>query len=452
MAITDINKIKKKKVKYTSDWTLWACYLILCAVSIVEVFSASSLELKNGSVYSPITSHVQWLVLGFVMVFGLEHLHYKYTKVIMVLMASVSIILAILTPIIGENVNGAVRAIDFGFVSVQAAEPCKLACAMSLAYVLSRFQKPDGTGLSGKGVKWGLGIILIFVGLLVFQGGSNALLVLMVGISLMLLSVLPRKILWVGGTLAILLVAGAVTAVVISRTGGVEANATEQVASVEVVAQEEVKPEKKSPLDKIVDKLRTGTWKRRIDDWLPGEVPEYKKETNYGLGGNSQKHHAFMAIAHGNGIGVMPGNSRECSRLQLAFSDFIYAIILEEMGLFGGFIVLLCYLGILIRACMISKNCKSAYASLLIMGMAMVIVYQAIYHMSISVGVLPVSGQTLPFISKGGTSILIMSMAMGMMLSVSRYAVERKGAELRPIDDDDELPEDLKADNPAGGF
>ena len=74
MAITDINKIKKKKVKYTSDWTLWACYLILCAVSIVEVFSASSLELKNGSVYSPITSHVQWLVLGFVMVFGLEHL------------------------------------------------------------------------------------------------------------------------------------------------------------------------------------------------------------------------------------------------------------------------------------------------------------------------------------------------------------------------------------------
>ena len=159
-----------------------------------------------------------------------------------------------------------------------------------------------------------------------------------------------------------------------------------------------------------------------------------------------------MAIAHGNGVGVMPGNSRECSRLQLAFSDYIYAIIIEELGLFGGIIVLLCYLGIFIRALMISQKCKSAYASLLIMGMALVIVYQAFYHMSISLGLLPVSGQTLPFISKGGTSILVMSVAMGIMLSVSRFAVERTDLGLKTIDDDDELPDDLKADNPAGGF
>jgi cell division protein FtsW len=84
--------------------------------------------------------------------------------------------------------------------------------------------------------------------------------------------------------------------------------------------------------------------------------------------------------------------------------------------------------------------------------MALVIVYQAFYHMCISVGVMPVSGQTLPFISKGGTSILVMSVAMGMMLSVSRFAVERTDTGLKTIDDDDELPDDLKADNPAGGF
>lgn len=445
MATIETNKIPKKKVKYTSDWTLWACYIILCTVSVVEVFSASSLELKNGNVYLPITSHVQWLGLGFLLVFGLEHLHYKYTKAIMPLVAGVSIILAVLTPIIGENVNGAVRAIDLGFISVQAAEPCKLASAMLLAYVLSRLQKPDGTGLSVKGVCWGMAIVFIFVLLLISQGGSNALLVLLVGGTLMVLSVLPRKLV-IGGVIAlVLLIAAGVSVVIISQTGDENVQNTEQMASTSVVKE----TKSKGGATKM---LRAGTWKNRIDDWLPDSIPEYEKPTSYAAGGNSQKHHAFMAIAHGRGLGVMPGNSRECSRLQLAFSDYIFAIILEELGLLGGGIVLLCYLGIVIRAIMISKKCKSAYASLLIMGMALVIVYQAFYHMCISVGVLPVSGQTLPFISKGGTSILVMSMAMGIMLSVSRFAVERTDSGLKTIDDDDELPDDLRADNPAGGF
>ena len=445
MSAIEKNNTHRKKVKYTSDWTLWACYIILCAVSVVEVFSASSLELRNGNVYLPITSHVLWLVMGFIFVFGLEHLHYKWTKVLMLFAVSISVLLAILTPIIGENVNGAVRAIDLGFVSVQAAEPCKLASAMLLAYVLSLLQKPDGTGLSAKGVWWGLAIIVGFVLLLITQGGSNALLILLVGGTLMVLSVLPRKLVW-GGLIGLtLLIVGAVTFIVVGSSGEKQQPAT---ATAQVAAE----GASSSVGAGILSATRSGTWKNRIDDWLPDSVPEYAKPTTYSRGGNSQKHHAFMAIAHGNGIGVMPGNSRECSRLQLAFSDYIYAIILEELGLLGGTIVLLCYLGILIRACMISKKCKSAYASLLIMGMALVIVYQAFYHMAISVGLLPVSGQTLPFISKGGTSIIIMSMAMGMMLSVSRFAVERTDAGLKTIDDDDELPDDLKADNPAGGF
>ena len=438
----EILRTTKKKVKYTSDWTLWACYIILCAVSVVEVFSASSLELKNGNVYLPITSHIQWLGLGFLLVFGLEHLHYKYTKIMMLFVVIISVGLGILTLFVGEKVNGAARAIDLGFISVQAAEPCKLASAMLLAYVLSRFQKPDGTGLSAKGVWYGIGIILLFVALLITQGGSNALLVLLVGGSLLVLAVLPRKVIW-GGIIALAVLIGTVCLIVCVSKNNEQNN--ELVAQTTVVKE----PSKASGIKKI---FRWETWQNRIDDWLPDSVPEYQKPTSYAVGGNSQKHHAFMAIAHGKGIGVMPGNSRECSRLQLAFSDYIYAIILEELGLLGGVIVLLCYLGIIIRAIMISKMCKSAYASLLIMGMALVIVYQAFYHMCISVGVMPVSGQTLPFISKGGTSILVMSVAMGMMLSVSRYAVERTNAGLKTIDDDDELPDDLKADNPAGGF
>ena len=190
--------LKKRKIKYTSDWTLWACYIILCAVSVVEVFSASSQDLKNGLVYLPITSHIQWLVLGFVAMFTLEHIHYKWTKAMMFVIVAGAVVLAILTPFIGVNRNGAVRSIELMGISIQAAEPCKLACAMLLAYVLSYFQKPDGTGLSKKGIYYGIGIIVVFVLLLVTQGGSNAILIMMVGGTLMILSVLPRKLVITG--------------------------------------------------------------------------------------------------------------------------------------------------------------------------------------------------------------------------------------------------------------
>lgn len=443
------------RIKYNSDWTLWACYIILCVVSIVEVFSASSLELKNGSVYLPITSHVQFLLLGFVLVFAFEHVHYKYTKALMYLLGVVAVALAILTPHLGQSINGAVRSINIMGISIQAAEFCKLASAMLLAYYLSKFQRPDGKGLSTTGVKVGFFIIFGFVILLISQGGSNALLILMVGVTMMILAVLPRKL--------ILYSLGALVAIMIIVVGGLKlAGGNEPAPSTpkEVAVNTEngdnttvvvvSSNEQKNAIQKFFG--RFSVWENRINEWLPGSTPEYEKETNYGENSNSQKHHAYMAIAHGNGIGVMPGNSRECARLQLAFSDYIYAIILEEMGLWGGFIVLLCYLGIIIRACMISRKCKSAYAALLIMGMALVISYQAFYHMCISVGVLPVSGQPLPFISKGGTSILIMSVAMGIMLSVSRYAVQRTPSGLKTIDDDAELPEDLRADNPTGGY
>lgn len=445
----------KKRIKYNSDWTLWACYIILCVVSIVEVFSASSLELKNGNVYLPITSHVQFLIMGFVLVFAFEHIHYRYAKVLMYIVGFFAVVLAILTPHLGQSINGAVRSINVMGISIQAAEFCKLASAMLLAYYLSKFQLPDGKGLSNKGVGAGAIIIIIFVFLLITQGGSNALLILMVGVTMMILAVLPRKV--------ILYSLGALVAIVLIVWGGMKLSGGDEPATAnakEVAIDAEngdqttvvmVSPnESKNAIQKFFG--RFSVWERRINEWLPGSTPEYMKETTYGDNSNSQKHHAYMAIAHGNGIGVMPGNSRECARLQLAFSDYIYAIILEEMGLWGGFIVLLCYLGIIIRACMISRKCKSAYASLLIMGMALVIVYQAFYHMCISVGVLPVSGQPLPFISKGGTSILIMSVAMGIMLSVSRYAVQRTPTGLKTIDDDAELPEDLRADNPTGGY
>ncbi len=444
-----------EKIKYTSDWTLWICYIILCVISVIEVFSASSLELKNGNVYLPITSHIKFLLGGFVLMFLIEHVRFKNIAKWSFPFAAFSILLAFITPIIGDDINGAVRSITVMGFSLQAAEFCKLANALLLAFFLSKFQLPDGKGLSDKGTLFAILIIGIFFGLLVTQGGSNAILVTMVGLTMIVLAVPSLKMkMWIGGCilLVVLLGYGAV-----KLAGGSDSqNQTPKEVAVKSENGDQttvvmVSPNSsKSGLQKALRRLTV--WEDRINAWSSDGVPEYEKKTTYGENSNSQRHHAYMAIAHGKGIGVMPGNSRECSRLQLAFSDFIYAIILEEMGLWGGLIVLACYLSIIIRACMISRKCKSAYASLLMMGMALVISYQAFYHMCISVGILPVSGQPLPFISKGGTSIIVMSIAMGVMLSVSRFSVQRTSEGLKTIEDDAELPQDLRADNPTGGY
>ena len=439
-AVKDYEVVEKRKVKYTSDWTLWACYIILCVVSVIEVFSASSLDLKNGSVYLPIESHVKFLLMGLVAMLVLEHIHYKYFKGLMLLAAPLSILLAVVVALFGESVGGASRAIEIGGLSLQAAEPCKFTVVLLLAYLLARFQKREG-GLSTKGILLGFGVMFLYVALLITQGGSNAFLIMLVSCLMMIIAGLPKRLLVVGWTC----VALAVGSVLWLHFSGNDDAADAAAADAVAVQSVDKKKENSSGFLK-----RLPVWKSRIDDWLGTGVPEYKKPTVYDHDGNSQRHHASMAIANGRGIGVGPGNSRECSRLQLAFSDFIYAIILEELGLAGGIIVLLCYIGIVIRAGMIGTQCKNAYSTLLIMGMALMISMQALYHMGISVGLLPVSGQPLPFISKGGTSILVMSMAMGIMLSVSRYAVEHTSEGLRGIDADDELPHDLRADNPSG--
>ena len=139
----------------------------------------------------------------------------------------------------------------------------------------------------------------------------------------------------------------------------------------------------------------------------------------------------------------------ETSRLPLAFTDYIYSIVVEELGLWGGISVLVLYLWLLGRASTIASRCSRAFPALLVIGMALVIVFQALFHICIVTGVIPVSGQPLPLISKGGSSILVTSIAFGIMLSVSRFAV-RNSSKKREINNEIEmLPEEVRADNPS---
>ena len=162
---------------------------------------------------------------------------------------------------------------------------------------------------------------------------------------------------------------------------------------------------------------------------------------------NSQEMFSRMAQAHGGLTGVGIGNSRECSRLPLAFSDYIFSIIVEEVGLIGGVFLLILYLWLLSRAAMIARRCHRVLPALLIIGMAAMITFQALFHMAINTGVFPVSGQPLPLISKGGTSILVTSVAFGVMLSVSRTISNITNKKNK--DEGIALPSGLDAANPT---
>jgi cell division protein FtsW len=181
-----------------------------------------------------------------------------------------------------------------------------------------------------------------------------------------------------------------------------------------------VEAEKPGMLDKIFH--RAGTWKSRIIKHLDNK--EVSPE-EFDLDKDAQVAHANIAIVSSNIVGKGPGNSVERDFLSQAFSDFIYAIIIEEMGITGAVVVCLLYIILLFRTATIANRCENTFPALLIMGLALLLVTQALFNMLVAVGLVPVTGQPLPLISKGGTSTIINCIYIGAILSVS-YTAKKK--------------------------
>ena len=166
---------------------------------------------------------------------------------------------------------------------------------------------------------------------------------------------------------------------------------------------------------------RADTWKARIEDFGSKDVPPQDVD----LDKDGQKAHAAIAIASSNIIGVGPGNSVERDFLSQAFSDFIYAIIIEEMGIEGAIFVAALYIILLFRTGHIAGQCENNFPAFLAMGLAILLVTQALFNMLVAVGLVPVTGQPLPLISRGGSSMFFNCLYLGAILSVSRTAKKR---------------------------
>jgi cell division protein FtsW len=159
---------------------------------------------------------------------------------------------------------------------------------------------------------------------------------------------------------------------------------------------------------------RAETWKKRIESFTSGEAHEVPYQVQQ----------ANIAIAGGGTVGKGPGNSTARNFLPHPYSDFIFAIILEEYGIFGAFLVLVAYLVLLLRSIRIFKNCPYAFGAFLALGLSVTLVIQALMHMAVNVHLLPVTGLTLPLVSMGGSSVIFTSLAIGIILSVSRNVEE----------------------------
>lgn len=411
------------------DKYIWGVYIFLIIVSVIELYSASSREVTASNVLAPIMRHGFMLLLGFGVVVGLSRVKYKVFNHGITVFALAALLIAVYVLFKGQIINGARRSMSLFGIALQSAELLKIAVVLVIARVIA-FNQERG-GVTTFGVARCAFFVLLCSGLLFTQGLTNTLLLMGISISMMLIGGIQNRKL--GIVLLIYLIIGG---------AGYMWKSHDKQSAAEVALIAETG---KDASGEAATFNRTGTHKGRIARWLFDSIPKYEQPIT---SVNRQEMYSFMAQANGGWHGVLPGNSRETARLPLAFSDYIFAIVIEDWGFMGGMLLLTAYLILLGRAGAIAAKCRSAFPSLLIMGMAVMIVLQALFHMAIVTGVFPVSGQPLPLISKGGSSILVTSIAFGIMLSVSRSAAFKDDDNAIISQEIADLPADLNAPNP----
>jgi Bacterial cell division membrane protein len=379
---------------FKGDKVIWIIFLFLCIISIIEVFSAAStLTYKSGDHWGPITQHSILLMVGAVIVVLVHNIPYKWFQVFPVFLLPISIgllaFVMLMGIVTGDRVNGAARWMTFMGIQFQPSEIAKMAVVIVTAFILSKGQDEDGA--SPKAFKRIMIITCIVCGLILPENYSTGILLFGTVYLMMFIGrVSARKLLILGGGL-LAFVAIFVTFLLATPN---------------------------DTLEKIPMGHRFTTVKSRIADFTDkGEIPAAK----YDIDGNAQVAHARIAVATSNVVGKGPGNSVQRDFLSQAFSDFIYAIIIEELGLVGGIVVVFLYICLLIRVGRIARKCDRTFPAFLITGIALLLVTQALFNMMVAVGLAPVTGQPLPLISKGGTSTFINCAYIGMILSVSRY-------------------------------
>ncbi|MDE6135441.1 MAG: FtsW/RodA/SpoVE family cell cycle protein [Muribaculaceae bacterium] len=426
--------------KVRTDHHLWGTYILLIIVAVIELFSASIQEVSDGDIFRPIIRHGSFILAGLVAMLVMQKIHYRWIYAAVPAYVAASLVLMVWVYIGGREINGAQRAINIAGIPLLPAEFLKLGAALGMAWIISRTREKGKRDITRKGLVCTLGFLYLCCGLLFSQGLSNTIIVVAICFSMMLVCGVGWK-----KMLIAIVVTGAI--------GGTAIFVKTQLKSSKPLTEQQIRKAQLNGQELTFDEDgqvfitgsgRGATWKERVKrHFRPDKHLEaFSVE-------NQQEQLSYIAQAHGGLFGVGIGRSRENARLPLAFSDYIFAIIIEELGLFVGLGILLCYMWILGRSAKLTTQFKQTVPGMMVMGCAFVIVFQALFHMAIVSGLVPVSGQPLPLISKGGISVLATSLAFGVMLSVARHAARISDGKDRQKAERELLPEKAVSDNPA---
>lgn len=370
---------------FRGDKVIWCVFIALCLVSLLEVFSATStIAYRQQSHWAPMLRHGVFLLLGFGVVMFLQRVPPRFFS-ILILGVFVSAFLLLITKLMGESVNGAQRFLGIGAFTIQPSEFAKISAIGAMAFLLSRMNDKNKDQIF-KIIVIGVGVLCL---LIVTENLSTAALLAFVCFLMMFIAQVEIKklaMIVAAGLGAILLILGVMALLPESTSDGILG--------------------------------RLDTWKARIERHSGEEEQALDAATYKITDDNYQVTNAKIAIANGGIIGL-PGSGIQRDFLPQAYSDFIFAIILEEMGVLGGIGVMLLYVVLMIRCGILAKKSDKKFPRYLILGCGLMLTIQALINMAVAVNMMPVTGQPLPLISRGGTSTIITCAYFGIILACS---------------------------------
>ncbi|MFD2726909.1 FtsW/RodA/SpoVE family cell cycle protein [Hyunsoonleella rubra] len=367
------------------DRLIWAIVALLAILSFLPIYSTA----KGANTFSSFVTHFVHLALGFSIMYGIHKIPYRYFRGLSLVMIPVVLVLLVITIFQGEVRDGAAasRWITVPIVN-KSFQPSALASVVLLIYVARYLSKMKEEVITFKSSLLPLWLPMFLVlGLILPFNFSTAAIIFSMALVLMYFGGYPLK--YLGAIFGIGLLGLCLFVAVAKNTDGAL-------------------------------HVKVNTWENRIKSHFSGEEEA-----------GSQIEKAKIAIASGMVNGVGPGKSIQKNFLSQSESDFIFAIIVEEYGFIGGFIVMLLYLWLLFRVVIVAQKADTIFGKLLVLSVGIPIVFQALVNMGVSVGLFPVTGQTLPLISWGGSSIWMTCLAIGVILSVSAKREEIKEQEIR---------------------
>lgn len=362
------------------DKVIWMIVLVLSIFSLLAVYSATgtlAYRYQGGDTEFYLLRQVGMLVLGYILLFLCYWMHYSRYSTFAPYLLALAGVLLIYTLALGVNINDAKRWIQVPFIGVtfQTSDFAKIALIIYVARAISAKQHYI-KDLKEAFLPIIVPVILICI-LIAPADLSSAILLFMTCLLLMFMGRVDTKyigLLFVSGILVFSLL------VLVGKA--------------------------------FPGFIRSETWANRLGSFIN---PDSDSDYTYHI------KQSKIAIARGSVFGVGPGNSMQRNYLPHPYSDFIYSVIIEEYGLFGGFIIMLLYLTLFVRAVRLVTKSPKAFGAMLALGLSLILVLQALANMAVAVHLVPVTGLTLPLVSMGGTSTIFTCISLGIILSVSKY-------------------------------